>query len=133
MVLFNEYSKTNNKVLTESRNGNPDSRWYWFSLDEMEGYIQYVKENAKEQNLENMGIRIYMGKYPENHPAEKMASPEFGGYQTVFLMPTTKMQTSEKTVQRRQVMDENVDVETIEPMNMTNLSPPPNAATASMN
>ncbi|WP_175621400.1 hypothetical protein [Chryseobacterium schmidteae] len=132
-VLFDEYSATNNKVLMDSRNGNPDSRWYWFSIEEMEGYIKYVKENAKEKNLQNVGIRIYMGKYPAKHPANKMAKPEYAGYQTVFLMPTTKTQTSENRKKRRGVADENEDIESIQPMNMTNLAPPPNALVETMN
>lgn len=134
-VLFDEYSRTNNMILTQARNGNPDSRWYWFSLEEMESYIQYVKENADKQNLKDVGIRIYLGKYPENHPSDKMAKPEFAGYQTVFLMPTSKMtQDSISSRQRRGVItDENQDVENIQPMNMTNLSPPPNSLTNTMN
>lgn len=132
-VLFDEYSATNNKVLMQSRNGNPDSRWYWFSIEEMEGYIKYVKENAKEKNLQNVGIRIYMGKYPANHPTNKMAKPEYAGYQTVFLMPTTKTQTSENRQKRRGIADENEDIESIQPMNMTNLAPPPNAFVETMN
>jgi len=132
-VLFDEYSATNNKVLMQSRNGNPDSRWYWFSIEEMEGYIKYVKENAKEKNLQNVGIRIYMGKYPANHPTNKMAKPEYAGYQTVFLMPTTKTQNSENRQKRRGVADENEYIESIQPMNMTNLAPPPNAFVETMN
>ncbi|MFC7347663.1 hypothetical protein ACFQO9_13125 [Chryseobacterium zhengzhouense] len=134
-VLFDEYSRTNNMILTKARNGNPDSRWYWFSLEEMESYIQYVKENADKQNLKDVGIRIYLGKYPENHPQNRMAKPEFAGYQTVFLMPTSKMtQDSISSRQRRGVItDENQDVENIQPMNMTNLSPPPNSMTNTMN
>lgn len=127
-VLFDEYTNTNNKILTESRNGEPDSRWYSFSIEEMEGYIKYVKEQAKEKNLENVGIKIYLGKYPANHPANKMARPEFAGYQTIFLMPTAKRQESQKM--RRGTTEESENIQSIQPMNMTNLSPPPNHISA---
>lgn len=134
-VLFDEYSRTNNMILTKARNGNPDSRWYWFSIEEMESYIQYVKTNAEKQNLKDVGIRIYLGKYPESHPKNRMAKPEFGGYQTVFLMPTAKRSQDSLSSQQRRgvIMDENEDVENIQPMNMTNLSPPPNSVTNTMN
>ena len=130
-ILFDEYTNTNNKILTDSRNGQPDSRWYYFTIEEMEGYIKYVKENAAKQNIKNVGIKIYMGKYPTNHPADKMAKPEFGGYQTIFLMPTTKrLEPSNATMKRSDVTEEDVKIESIQPMNMTNLSPPPNHVSA---
>lgn len=132
-ILFDEYTKTNNRILTESRNGQPDSRWYSFSIEEMEGYIKYVKENAKKQNLKNVGIKIYMGKYPVNHPANKMAKPEFAGYQTIFLMPTAKKeQSSDIRMKSRGTTDETENIQSIQPMNMTNLSPPPNHVSANI-
>jgi len=131
-VLFDEYTNTNNRILTESRNGQPDSRWYSFTIEEMEGYIRYVKDNAAKQNLKNVGIKIYMGKYPANHPADKMAKPEYAGYQTIFLMPTAKKESSDANMksQSRGETDESVKIESIQPMNMTNLSPPPNHVSA---
>lgn len=132
-VLFDEYTRTNNAILTKYRNGEPDSRWYWFSLEEMEGYIKYVKENARKQKLKNVGIRIYMGKYPANHPKNRMAKPEYAGYQTIFLVPTSQNRPKEKMMSRTTVTsDENTDVQTIDPMNMTNLAPPPKASAAGM-
>ncbi|NIF05724.1 hypothetical protein F3J23_09725 [Chryseobacterium sp. Tr-659] len=129
-VLYDEYSRTNDMVLTKYRNGEPDSRWYWFSLEEMEGYIRYVKENAKKQKLKNVGIRIYMGKYPVNQPKNRMAKPEYAGYQTIFLVPTSKKdkRNNTKVMSRTTATDENTTVESIEPMNMTNLAPPPKAS-----
>lgn len=133
-VLFDEYTKTNHQILTDSRKGNPDSRWYSFTVEEMEGYIRYVKEQAKEQNIQNVGIKIYMGKYPVNHPAEKMAKPEFAGYQTIFLMPTMKREeSSDATMKRRGTTEEDVKIESIQPMNMTNLAPPPKAVIETIN
>jgi hypothetical protein len=131
-VLFDEYTNTNNRILTESRNGQPDSRWYSFTIEEMEGYIKYVKENAEKQNLKNVGIKIYMGKYPANHPVNKMAKPEYAGYQTIFLMPTAIKESSDADMKSRSrgETDESEKIESIQPMNMTNLSPPPNHVSA---
>lgn len=131
-VLFDEYTRTNHEVLMMSRNGEPDSRWYWFSLEDMEGYIKYVKENAKKQKLKNPGIRIYMGKYPMNHPKNRMAKPEYAGYQTIFLVPTAQQRNRINAKSRSASTEENTDVPSIESMNMTNLAPPPKALSGTM-
>jgi len=131
-VLFDEYTRTNYEILTRYRNGEPDSRWYWFSLEDMEGYIKYVKENARKQKLKNPGIRIYMGKYPMNHPKNRMAKPEYAGYQTIFLVPTAQKREREKAMARSATTEENRDVTSIESMNMTNLAPPPKTLSETM-
>ncbi|MBE4950393.1 hypothetical protein [Chryseobacterium culicis] len=131
-VLFDEYTRTNHEVLMKSRNGEPDSRRYWFSLEDMEGYIKYVKENAKKQKLKNPGIRIYMGKYPMNHPKNRMAKPEYAGYQTIFLVPTAQQRNRTNAKSRSASTEENTDVPSIESMNMTNLAPPPKALSGTM-
>lgn len=131
-VLFDEYTRTNHEILMKYRNGEPDSRWYWFSLEDMEGYIKYVKENARKQKLKNPGIRIYMGKYPMNHPKNRMAKPEYAGYQTIFLVPTAQKREREKAMARSATTEENTDVTSIESMNMTNLAPPPKTLSETM-
>ncbi|MEJ5050978.1 hypothetical protein WH221_14200 [Chryseobacterium culicis] len=131
-VLFDEYTRTNHEILTKYRNGEPDSRWYWFSLEDMEGYIKYVKENAKKQKLKNPGIRIYMGKYPVNHPKNRMAKPEYAGYQTIFLVPTSQKRKRDNAMARTEATEENTDVPSIESMNMTNLAPPPKTLSGTM-
>lgn len=134
-VLFDEYSKTNYEVITKIRNGEPDSRSYWFSLEELEGYINYIKENGKKQNLENLGVRIYLGKYPLDYPKEKMAQPTYAGYQTIFLVPTSKKDKTTTTTYttRSYTEDENTDIQSLDALNMTNLAPPPKKAANKMN
>lgn len=132
-VLYDEYSRTNNVILTQYRNGEPDSRWYWFSVEDMEGYIKYIKETARKQKLKNPGIRIYMGKYPVNHPKSKMAKPEYAGYQTIFLVPTAQNLKKDSTTAMSRSMkstDENTNVTEMQYLNMTNLAPPPKVSTA---
>lgn len=126
-LLYNEYSKTNNEVLTKFRNGEPDSRWYWLSLEDLEGYIQYVKKNAKEQKLENLGLRIYLGKYPLDYPKEKMAKPEYAGYQTIFIVPTSRSSTPNnvKSLSSSTSVDGNMNIKSMSAMNRVNLAPPP--------
>ncbi|APG59195.1 hypothetical protein [Christiangramia salexigens] len=51
----------------------------WFSVAEIEEYLEYIKANIPAS--ENPGIRIYFGSYGEEHGAKK-------GYSTVFFAPT---------------------------------------------
>lgn len=56
-----------------------DNREVWFSLEELENYLEYVKQESAKQDLENLGIRVYFGaKMNEN---KEMKS-------TIFFFPT---------------------------------------------
>lgn len=59
-----------------------DTREFWYSLDELQEYINYVRAKTDEQGLKNPGIRIYFGAYPQ--------SQEDKSYSTVFLVPTSR-------------------------------------------
>ncbi|MFI2744629.1 hypothetical protein ACG2LH_17980 [Zhouia sp. PK063] len=51
----------------------------YYTLEELEAYIEYLKTEAQDKDYVVEGIRIYFGVYPE--VAEK------GGYNTCFLSP----------------------------------------------
>ncbi|MCM4159807.1 hypothetical protein FHG64_15775 [Antarcticibacterium flavum] len=56
-----------------------DVRDFWYSLDELQEYLDYVREKSKEQGVENPGIRFFLGAYS---PGRK------DGNATMFLAPT---------------------------------------------
>jgi len=58
----------------------PDSRETLFSLDEIENYVAYVKENAQALGLTDLGIRVYQG-------AKEVDGKKFT---TVFFVPTSE-------------------------------------------
>jgi hypothetical protein len=60
--------------------GYQDKREFWYSVEELQEYLDYVKEKSAEQGVKNPGIRIYFGAYPK--AAVKKS------YATVFLAPT---------------------------------------------
>ena len=62
--------------------GFQDKREFWWSVEELQDYLKYVKRESKKQGVENPGIRIYFGAYPKGEC--KMHR----GYSTVFLSPT---------------------------------------------
>lgn len=60
--------------------GYEDTCEFWYSLEELQEYLDYVREKSSEQGLNNPGVRIYLGAY-KGQGAKK-------SYSTVFLAPT---------------------------------------------
>lgn len=60
--------------------GYEDTREFSFSVEELQEYLDYVKEKSRLQGIENPGIRIYFAAYPKNSSKKS--------YSTVFLAPT---------------------------------------------
>lgn len=52
----------------------------WYSLEDLEGYINYVKEQANKQGINVDGIRFYFGIYPKDDAK--------AGQNTLFMCPT---------------------------------------------
>jgi hypothetical protein len=62
----------------ESALGYIDTREFFFSVDELEEYLNYVKSESTKQSIPKPGIRIYFAAY-DNDSSDKA---------TVFLAPT---------------------------------------------
>jgi len=62
--------------------GHEDTREFWWSVEELQEYLKYVKKESKKQGIENPGIRMYLGAYSKSKC--KMGK----GYTTLFLAPT---------------------------------------------
>lgn len=58
--------------------GYQDSREVFYSLEEIQAYLNYVKQESKKQGITAPGIRIYFGAYND----------ETSNKATVFLAPT---------------------------------------------
>ncbi|MCR9181804.1 MAG: hypothetical protein NXH73_02660 [Flavobacteriaceae bacterium] len=59
--------------------GYTDAREVFYSVEELEEFLNYVKSESKKQGITNPGIRIYFGAY--NDVKSNKA--------TLFLAPTT--------------------------------------------
>ncbi len=62
--------------------GFEDTREFWWSVEDLQEYLKYVKKMSRKQGVDNPGIRIYLGAYPK----EKCKMDR--GYSTLFLAPT---------------------------------------------
>ncbi len=62
----------------ERAQGAKDTREFTFNIDELQEYIEYVKSEAKKQDIKTPGLRLYFAAY--NSSESKKA--------TVFLCPT---------------------------------------------
>lgn len=60
--------------------GYQDTREFWYSVEELQEYLDYVKRKSLDQKISNPGIRIYFGAYQK--------SSIRNSYATVFLAPT---------------------------------------------
>ncbi len=91
----------------------PDNRSVWYSLEEIENFLSYAKEQAKELGYEMDGIRIYCGAYPE----EKGEA----GYSTSFIIPTSSNEIGKES------NGQSHDIQQASGLNKGSQGDPPNA------
>ncbi|KAF2337015.1 hypothetical protein [Flavobacterium daemonense] len=100
-----------------------DANAAWFSINELENYIHYIKSKGEKTGYDVNGIRIYFGVYPEETKYAEKA-----GLMTVFLTATGKKIKTPKAgeIQTFALMsDGNPDISSIEPMNYGSIGRPP--------
>lgn len=124
-LITSEFAKQLNQEYIKERanlkakiNGEEDANAVWYSLEELENYINYIKEEGESKGIEVTGIRFYFGVYPKNTEEKGKA-----GKTTIFLTPTKKNDVD--GVMRMVVMEENADATEIEPMNYGTMGNPP--------
>ncbi|MGY5850568.1 hypothetical protein [Salegentibacter sp. F14] len=107
-----EWVRTRGREIQRGQ-GYEDTREFWYSLDELQEYLDYVREKSKEQGVEKPGIRFYLGAYPKTKNEK--------GYTTMFLAPTKEAGGDQESTQE----DSDPNNYEIEPMNMTHGGYPP--------
>lgn len=93
--------------------GYEDTREFWYSVDELQQYLDYVREKSREQGVIGPGIRFYLGAYP--------ARKDKKSYATMFLAPTKKAAGDTESAEN----DSEPNNYEIEPMNVTHGGHPP--------
>ncbi|PIF34564.1 hypothetical protein CLU81_5221 [Flavobacterium sp. 9] len=129
-LITKEFAKQLNQNYNKTRAGlaakaakKEDANAIWYSLEELENYIHYIKTQGLEDGYTVDGIRFYFGVYPNDEKHGEKA-----GLTTLFLVPTGKKTvTSIAKVQSFALVQEQTssDVETLSPMNYGNIGRPP--------
>lgn len=112
--LQNKWKETRALEIEKSQGYN-DTREFWYSLDELQEYLDYVREQSDEQGISKPGIRIYFGAYAKTEMKKS--------YATIFLAPTKEKSVEmEQDAEVSNNMENNYD---IDPMNITHGGYPP--------
>jgi len=83
---YNErYEIINDSLFKNSKTG--DNRSSWYKIEDIEIYIAYAKQQAKDNGNTLDGLRLYLGAHPDTKEAE--------GLTTLFFVPTGYKNTSE--------------------------------------
>ena len=86
-VLNNDWTKYRKAAVDSaaSKQGRPvDNRSTWWSLDDVENYITYAKNQSDSLGYSMTGIRVYLGVYSKNAGQSKK------DLTTMFVVPTGK-------------------------------------------
>ncbi len=87
-----------------------DDRAAWWSLEDIENYIDYAKKEAAKTGYDMTGIRIYLGVYGESYGEEKK------NLTTMFLVPTGEKSQSKASFSPFTLRRGNSDL-TVPPLN----------------
>ena len=113
-ALQNKWKETR-ALEIEQAQGYQDTREFWYSLDELQEYLDYVKDQSNAQGINKPGIRIYFGAY--------LKTPVKKSYATIFLAPT-----KEKSAIAEEELEVSNNAENnyaIEPFNLSHGGYPP--------
>ncbi|MUP46941.1 hypothetical protein E0K83_14440 [Gramella sp. BOM4] len=105
--LQKKWRDTRGKLFEENENYE-DSCEVWYSLDELQEYLNYVRVKSAEQGVEHPGISIWFGA--EDKKGKK------DGISTIFLMATKETSAMENAV----VQNESGRTDVILPLTSTN-------------
>ncbi|WP_394758279.1 hypothetical protein [Flavobacterium sp.] len=119
--LNTRYINERSGVILQSIN-REDANAIWYSVEELENYIHYIKTEGEKKGIQVNGIRFYLGVYPNDTATYN----EKAGLTTIFLAPTKK-RSSDRTLRTdgRMTTEENTDATEIQPLNFGGMGNPP--------
>lgn len=125
LKLDSTYSANNYRYINEKRSkNNPDSREFWYTLEDLEGYIAYAKKQAESKNQKVTGIKIKMGQYPEKGDFDSRLDSKLYGYQTVYLIPTVISADNGESSTKQNSPMKGEEIEGVPGMDFSSANPP---------
>lgn len=113
--------KNKNKLISLEI-GKPNNCSVWYSLEELETYMAYIKDEAKLKGYTIDGIRFYLGSYSEKEMDSKKQNQT-----TLFLSPTgSKLGQGKEHTDAQNTTSS--DITDIGPLNFGQDGTPPNSA-----
>lgn len=123
-MLTDEYATKNYKMVSAGKS-QAETKEVYYDIDVLEDYIKYVKEEAKKKKINNVGIVIAFGQYPNNDNFDSRLKKNYQGQQTVYLKAATKPSESQKVGMGGYSAQLNAKgIEEISAFDFGNLTPP---------
>jgi len=110
-----EYDSVKYKAISKAT-GKPDALEFYYTIAELEGYLAYVKSEAKKQNISVNGLAISLAAYPKDVHIKHQKN----GLTTIILRPFG----TRNGVSYLMPPKETEIIETISPMNDADSTPP---------
>ncbi|WP_126337105.1 hypothetical protein [Kaistella antarctica] len=118
-LLASEYEKTNYGAINSKRPANkPDARHFSYDLEVLQDYINLIREEMGKRGVNKKGIRVTLGKYPDNNFDPRL-DPICSGYQTIFFS-AENMDSAEQI----ESVSRTNDLEDLPQMNYGQIRPP---------
>lgn len=119
-VLNDNWTKKRADLLYDSIAGRPDNRSAWWSVEDIQNYINYAENQTGALGYEMDGLRVYFGVYPKSAPDGR------ADYSTLFIVPTGKMRKSEGAILPLNLFQGGRDdIEGADPLNLGETGIPP--------
>lgn len=88
-------------IVTTNGMQHEDACQFYFSVEELQAYLQEVMTKSIQQGVQNPGINIWLGAYDATAQAPSLA--------TVFLAPTKRVKSDDPDIEYEDVANDEIE------------------------
>ncbi len=123
-LLAEAYEQTNYAEINKTRPPEkPDSKMYTIELSILKEYLKLIEAEMDELGIEEKGVRVTLGKYPDKTDDPKV-DPKYLGYQTIFFSAVDLTNKQSVKDAENTTAKEAGSTEDIPDMNYMHITPP---------